>query len=94
MSEDSVANLPDSLTLDESFRAAFYMVLQYLELKQEPSEDIVLLTQYLWTDSARWQDWLEAVRRALSDGGLADPDHEGVYKDRPDMPYVPKGGRA
>jgi len=44
----------------------------------------------VWTDPARWQDWQRAVGRALSDGGLADPDHEGVWKDRPAMPYSPK----
>jgi hypothetical protein len=81
------AELPASLTLDEAFRSAFYMVMQYLELEQEPSEDIMLLAQYLWSDPARWEDWQVAVQRAISDGGVANPDHDGVRRERPAMPY-------
>jgi hypothetical protein len=90
VADDPTADFPDSLTLDEAFRSAFYMVLECLEIEHEPSQDIALLAQYVWTDPARWQDWQRAVGRALSDGGLADPDHEGVWKDRPAMPYSPK----
>ena len=71
VADDRAEDLPDSLTLDGAFRSAFYMVIRYLEVEQEPSEDIVLLAQYMWTDPARWQDSQGAVRRALGDGGLA-----------------------
>jgi hypothetical protein len=82
-------DLPDSLTLDEAYRAAFYMVAQYFELESEPSPKLVLLLQYLWTDAARWDDWLSAVQRGLADGGLANPNHEGIWEERPDMPVRP-----
>ena len=95
---DAASDLPDGLSIDEAFRAAFYMVLQYLEIEQrakrarpdgpDPSRDITLLTQYMWSDPARWTDWQNAVRRALSDGGIADPDHEGRWQDRPDWPTL------
>ncbi|MGI8591399.1 MAG: hypothetical protein ACR2M5_10495 [Nakamurella sp.] len=63
--------LPASLTLDEAFRAAFYMIQLYASLEPQPSERIDLLLQYLHSDPARWHDWLTAVRRGLADGGAA-----------------------
>jgi hypothetical protein len=81
--------LPETLTIDEAFRAAFYMILQYKEIEKDPSRDLVLLTQYMWSDPARWEDWQRAVRRALHDDGLANPDHEGRWQERPDLPTPP-----
>lgn len=63
--------LPDSLTLDEAFRAAFYMIQLYASVEPKPSESIELLLQYLHSDPARWDDWLASVRRGLADGGAA-----------------------
>ena len=85
MSRDA-DGLPDRLTLDEGYRAAFYLVLQYLELEPEPRDALVELVQYLWTDPARWADWRKAVARCLADGGLADPDHDGRWRERPPWP--------
>lgn len=79
-------DLPESLTLDEAYRAAFYFVLGYLSLEKKPSEDIFLFSEYMWTDPARWSDWVDAVRRGLADGGLANPDHAGRWQLRPDRP--------
>jgi hypothetical protein len=67
--------LPESLTLDEAFRAAFYLVDQYIALEHQPDEGLVLLWAYLQSDPARWGDWQTAVRTALADGGAANPDH-------------------
>lgn len=79
--------LPDSLTLDEAYRAAFYLVLAYVRRGELPGSDTELLVQYLWTDPARWQDWKAAVRRALEDiDGNANPDHAGRWQLRPDWP--------
>ena len=86
MAEDAA---PENLTIDEAYRAAFYMVLQYLEISSPPAPDIELLAIYMWTDPARWDDWTNAVRRALSDGGLANADHEGRGRGRPGFPYHP-----
>lgn len=82
------AELPDSLSLDEAFRAAFYIAVSYRERDDVPrrDSDVDLLIQYLWTDPARWGDWKIAVRRALADGGLANADHEGRWQPRPDLP--------
>ena len=82
-------DLPDSLTMDEAFRAAFYMILQYLEIEKYRSEDIVLLAQYMWGDPARWNDWKAAVRRALGDGGLANPNREGHWEGPREWPSPP-----
>jgi hypothetical protein len=82
-------DVPDTLSIDEAFRAAFYMILQYLEIENFRSQDIVLLAMYMWTDPARWGDWKAAVRRALSDEGLANPDHEGRWQERPEWPSPP-----
>jgi len=81
-------DLPESLNLDEAYRAAFYFTLQWLELDGQPLRDgLVELIDYMWTDPARWGDFLSSVRRALADGGFADPDHEGLWQDRPEMPW-------
>ena len=53
------------------------MILQYLEVEEHPREALILYAQYMWTDPARWDDWQTAVRRALGDAGIANPDHEG-----------------
>ena len=76
---------PEQLTLDEAYRAAFYMALQYLKLESDDS-DFVLFVEYLWSDPARWSDWQSAVSTALADGGLANPDHEGLWQVRPQIP--------
>jgi len=83
--EPTPEGLPESLTLDEAYRAAFYMALRYLELESNQS-DIALFVQYLWTDPARWDDWLSAVSTSLADGGQANPDHQGLWQVRPDIP--------
>lgn len=59
--------LPERLTLDEAFRAAYFMVDQYLERERNPDEGLVLLWAYMKTDPARWSDWIGSVGRALSD---------------------------
>lgn len=76
-------DLPATLTINEAFRAAYYMVLQYLELEKDVNEEVLLFAQYLWSDPARLDDWEGAIRRALADGGLANPDDsEGPEGDR------------
>jgi hypothetical protein len=79
---------PESVTLDEAYRSAFYLVAQYVELEKSPNVDLVVLLHYLWTEPTRWTDWLRAVRRGLADGGIANPNHEGLWEIRPDMPRV------
>lgn len=70
---ESVEQLPEGLTLSEAYRAAFHMVDQYIALERQPDVGLVLLWEYLKTDPARWDDWLEAVRRAVNDPLTADP---------------------
>ena len=64
---------PETLTLDEAFRAAHYLTEAYVELEKQPDVGLVLFLQYLKSDPARWDDWKAAVRTALSDGGEASP---------------------
>lgn len=81
-----MAELPEFIDLDGAFRAAFYLVRQYVERESAPDEGLVLLLQYLWTDPARWSDWQSAVVQALADDGVANPNHDGVWQERPPMP--------
>jgi len=77
---------PERLTLDEAFRAAFYMIRKYADLEKEPDTALTLLLQYMWTDPARWYDWQSAVSIALADDCLANPNHEGQWQIRPAIP--------
>lgn len=70
--EASSLELPESLSLDEAFRAAFYMIEEYLAVEENPREGLIDLMQYMRSDPARLGDWLNAVRRALTDGGAAN----------------------
>lgn len=65
--------LPEYLTLEEAYRAAYYLVEQYVALEKQPDEGLVLLALYMESDPARWSDWIASVRRALSDPGTIDP---------------------
>lgn len=44
--------LPTSLTLDQAFRAAYFLTKQYVELEREPDVGLVLYEQYLHSDPA------------------------------------------
>jgi hypothetical protein len=57
----------ESLSLDEAFRAAFFMIDGYVGLEKDPDEGLVLLRQYMLTDPARWSDWTKSVEKALAD---------------------------
>lgn len=70
--------LPGSLTLDQAFRAAYFLTKQYVALERAPDVGLVLFEQYLHSDPARWDDWKQAVRRALSDDGPSDPLSENL----------------
>jgi len=49
--------LPERLSLDEAFRAAYYMTDQYVALEREPDEGLVLFLQYLQSDPAHFVVW-------------------------------------
>ncbi|MFC1439078.1 hypothetical protein ABUW04_12470 [Streptacidiphilus sp. N1-10] len=66
---------PATLTLEQAYRAAFYMVDQYIALEERPDEGLVLLWQYMQSDPARWTDWLASVQRGLDDVNSIEP-HE------------------
>ncbi|WP_236793842.1 hypothetical protein [Amycolatopsis sp. GM8] len=71
--EEREVSLPESLSLVEAFRAAYYLAEQYVALEANPDAGLVLFLQYLNSDPARSDDWRQAVRTALSDGGAASP---------------------
>ncbi|MBT9255296.1 hypothetical protein KMZ30_06865 [Phycicoccus sp. KQZ13P-1] len=73
--------LPEMVTLDEAYRAAFFMIDAYVELEARPDEGLVLFHQYLQSDPARWEDWKQAVSRARSPGAGLDPLAENLDKD-------------
>jgi hypothetical protein len=66
-------SLPETLTLEQAYRAAFCMVEQYIDLEQDPDVGLVLLLQYMESDPARWVDWTAAVKKSLDDGHTIDP---------------------
>ena len=72
--------LPETLTLDQAFRAAFFMTDQCVALEDEPDAGLVLFQQYLQSDPARWDDWKAAVRRAIEDETGMDPLAENLYR--------------
>ncbi len=72
--------IPELLTPDQAFRAAFFMTDQYVALEREPDEGLVLFLQYLQSDPARWEDWKAAIRQAI-EGGVTDPLIENLYRD-------------
>lgn len=78
MSDEPV---PQTLTLDQAFRAAFLMVDQYIALEQQPDEGLVLIHQYLLSDPARWEDWKSAVRRVLVGDLRTDPLSENLHRE-------------
>ena len=63
MADDSP--LPETLTLDEAYRAAFFLTDLNVGIESSPDEGLVLFRQYLQSDPARWEDWKRAVREAL-----------------------------
>ena len=65
--------LPENLTLSEAYRAAFYMVEQYIALEEKPDAGLVLLQQYMVSDPARWDDWIVSVQRALNEPTAINP---------------------
>ncbi|MFE2348320.1 hypothetical protein ACFVT9_13970 [Kitasatospora cineracea] len=71
--EELERELPAAVTLQEAYRAAFYMVEQYISLEKNPDEGLILLLHYLNSDPARWEDWLLSVQRGLKDPGTVDP---------------------
>ena len=72
-----MTEIPSTLTLEEGFRAAFYLTDLWLSLEKEPCEGLLLFHQYLQSDPARWGDWKDSVRRALADAG-DDPLREKI----------------
>jgi hypothetical protein len=61
------ADLPKTLTMEQAFRAAFFMIEIYGDIEHWASQDIADLHLYMRADPARLGDWYEAVRRALKD---------------------------
>lgn len=57
-------NLPETLTLAEAYRAAFYLTDLYVGVESSPDDGLVLFHQYLLSDPARWEDWKRAVGQA------------------------------
>jgi hypothetical protein len=75
MAEDT-GDLPETLTLEEAFRAAFFMIEIYGEVENWQSEDLVILADYMRSDPARSSDWTTAVRRALSEPNAVSSDKD------------------
>lgn len=73
--------LPETLSLDEAYRAAFFLTDLYVGCESNPDEGLVLFHQYLQSDPARWEDWKRAVGQALQHGANLDPLVENLSRD-------------
>lgn len=73
--------LPDTLTLDQAYRAAFFLTDLYVGVESNPDEGLVLFHEYLQSDPARWEDWKRAVGRALRADAIPDPLVENLLRD-------------
>ncbi|MGO4604484.1 hypothetical protein [Terrabacter sp. 2YAF2] len=73
--------MPETLTLDQAYRAAFFMTDVYVGMESRPDEGLVLFHQYLQSDPARWEDWKEAVRKALQPNAPVDPLRENLIRE-------------
>lgn len=73
--------LPETLTLDEAYRAAFFLTDLYVGVESSPDEGLVLFHQYLLSDPARWEDWKRAVRQAVSPEADPDPLADNLRRD-------------
>jgi hypothetical protein len=71
MSGPAEGDLPASLTLEEAFRAAYFMIEKYTSLEADPAPDFLLMELYMMSDPARWSDWLDSVGRALDNPNTA-----------------------
>lgn len=79
MTDDS--DVPETLTLDEAYRAAFFMTDIYVGLESSPDDGLMLFHQYLQSDPARWEDWKRAVRQALQPDGAVNPLADNLLRD-------------
>lgn len=75
------APLPETLTLEEAYRAAFFLTDLYVGIESTPDEGLVLFHQYLQSDPARWEDWKQSVRQALRRDSDIDPLSENLLRD-------------
>jgi hypothetical protein len=66
------------LTLEQAYRAAFYLTDQYVSLESAPDVGLVLFHQYLQSDPARWENWLSAVWSAMAANPPSDPVTENL----------------
>ena len=73
--------LPETLTLDQAYRAAFFLADAYVGLESSPNVGLVLFHQYLQSDPARWEDWKRAVHAALRPEAGPDPLAENLLRD-------------
>ena len=75
------STVPETLTLEEAYRAAFFLTDSYVAVESNPDEGLVLFHQYLQSDPARWEDWRQAVRRALRPEVNPDPLVDNLVRD-------------
>ena len=57
--------LPNELDLETAFRAAYFLVEQYLALEKDASSGLQIFWGYLVGDPAVAGDWENSVRRAV-----------------------------
>jgi hypothetical protein len=65
--------LPGQVSLDDGYRAAYYLVEQFAALEPDPDGGLAHLLDYLRSHPARRDDWDQAVRQALNGARADDP---------------------
>ena len=70
--------LPERISLDTAYRAAYYLVEQYAALEVEPGEGLTEFIDYLRANPARWDDWRQAVLHVMTNARTDDPLAENL----------------
>ena len=75
------AILPEALTLEEAYRATFFLADAYIRLQSNPDVGLLVFHQYLRSDPARWDDWKRALPTALRPEVGPDPLADNLLRD-------------
>ena len=72
--------LPERVSLDTAYRAAYYLVEQYVALEGEPGQGLAEFLEYLRSNPARWDDWRQAVLHVVKNAPTDDPLVENLHR--------------
>jgi len=72
--------VPENVSVEDGYRAAYYLVEQYAALEPDPDGGLAHLLDYLRFHPARRADWEQAIRQALNPARADDPLADGAQQ--------------